>query len=73
MQMRHRPTQRPARSEQERQDEANRSTRSLAALALVLLLVVLGLLLFEWLTDESRLEDCLLAGRSNCSLLLPDR
>ena len=61
---------RPSSSDHDRQTEANRTTRSLAALAMVLFLVVVGLLLVERLTSKSHLEDCLLAGRSNCAALL---
>jgi hypothetical protein len=46
--------------------EADRQTASLAGLAVALLLVVLGLLLIRALHTEAKMEDCLLAGRSNC-------
>ena len=58
-----------------REDEgtaANRITASLAGLAFALVLVVSGLLLLRGLTEKSRVEDCLLAGRINCDrVLLP--
>ena len=51
---------------------ANRITASLAGLAFALVLVVGGLLLLRGLTEKSRVEDCLLAGRINCDrVLLP--
>lgn len=51
---------------------ANRITASLAGLAFALVLVVGGLLLLRGLTEKSRVEDCLLAGRMNCDrVLLP--
>lgn len=51
---------------------ANRVTASLAGLAFALLLVVGGLFLLRGLTEKSRVEDCLLAGRINCDrVLLP--
>ena len=46
---------------------ANRQTASLAALALVLLLVVVSLGLVRELRYKTTIEDCLLAGRTNCS------
>ena len=48
---------------------ANRQTASLAALALMLALVVVGLGLVRVLRHESRLEDCFLAGRSDCAVM----
>ncbi len=45
---------------------ADRQTMSLAGLAVALFLVVLGLFLVKTLRHETRVEDCLLAGRNNC-------
>ena len=59
--------------DQYRQAEANRATSSLAGLAVALLLVVLCLFLIGRLTSKSHLEDCLMAGRSNCEALLTGR
>ena len=53
--------------------EANRQTASLAGLALALFLVVLGLFLVQSLHDKARLEDCLLAGRRDCTIILSSR
>lgn len=53
------------------QDDHDRQTSSLAALAALLVLVVVGLLLVRTLDAERKVEDCLLAGRSNCDLVLP--
>ena len=52
---------------------ANRITASLAGLAFALVLVVGGLLLLRGLTEKSRVEDCLLAGRINCDGVLLQR
>ena len=49
---------------------ANRQTASLAGLALILLLVVLGLGLTHVLRHKAAVEDCLMAGRTNCAALL---
>ena len=55
---------------EDEQAEANRITASLAGLALALVLVVIGLFLVQNLTSKSRLEDCLLAGRSDCDAMM---
>jgi hypothetical protein len=60
----------PWTEEAERRHDAERQTSSLAALCFALALVVLGLFLVQSLHREARLEDCLLAGRSNCDRLL---
>jgi hypothetical protein len=50
----------------QRREEDDRFTRSLAGLATAFLLLVVGLWLTERLADLSKLDDCLLQGRSNC-------
>lgn len=52
----------------EEQAEADRQTVSLAGLAVTLLLLVVGLFLVHQLQAKSLMEDCLLAGRTNCPL-----
>jgi flagellar biogenesis protein FliO len=62
-----------ARSEEydlEEQKEANRQTASLAGLAAALFLVVVSLYVVHRLARETALEDCLLAGRTNCDLIV---
>jgi hypothetical protein len=51
-------------------EEADRRTASLAAIVVVLLLLIGGLLLTQTLRRKSQLEDCLMAGRRDCDLLL---
>jgi len=53
-----------------RDDDSDRQTRSLAGLAVVLALAVAALFLVQHLKRESRIEDCLMAGRSNCDALI---
>lgn len=54
-------------------DEQDRQTSALLGLALTLALVVAGLFLVQHLHKVSAIEDCLLAGRSNCDVLVsPD-
>jgi hypothetical protein len=56
--------------EQEQEEEANRQTVSLAGVAITLLLLVIGLFLVRELHAKAAIEDCLLAGRSNCDWLV---
>ena len=61
------------RSAEDEQAEANRVTASLAALAFTLVLLVAGLFLVRHLSEKSRVEDCLMAGRINCDAVLAPR
>ena len=51
---------------------ADRQTASLAGLAVALFLVVVGLFLVKALEHKSRLEDCLMSGRTNCQVFVAD-
>ncbi len=53
----------------EEQEAANRQTASLAGVAITLLLLVVGLFLVRELHAKAAIEDCLMAGRSNCDLV----
>ena len=53
-----------------RDEDPDRQTRSLAGLAIVLALAVAALFLVQHLRRESQIEDCLMAGRSNCDALI---
>jgi hypothetical protein len=53
----------------EEEGAADRQTASLAGLAVALLLVVIGLFLVRELHATAVVEDCLLAGRSNCPVM----
>jgi hypothetical protein len=53
--------------------DGERRTRGLMALALVLLLGLAASYLVRELRKEGAIEDCLLAGRTNCDALLDDR
>ena len=63
-------TQRLGLSRDDEQEAADRQTLSLAGLALVLFLVVVSLFVFRQLAAQAALEDCLLANRTNCDLLI---
>lgn len=50
--------------------DADRQTKALAGLALLLALAIFGFYLIVHLHKIGRIEDCLLAQRSNCDALL---
>jgi hypothetical protein len=54
----------------EREDASNRRTVALAGLAVTLALLVASFYLVMRLHKVSAIEDCLLAGRRNCDLLV---
>lgn len=58
---------------EEDQREADRQTASLGGLAIALFLVVIGLFLVRELHAMSVVEDCLMAGRTNCGATVPMR
>jgi hypothetical protein len=51
-------------------EAANRQTAGLVGIAVILLLLIVGLFLVHHLHTTSMVEDCLLAGRRDCDLLL---
>jgi hypothetical protein len=51
---------------------ADRQTASLAGVAITLLLLVVGLFLVRELHAKAMVEDCLMSGRTNCDVVLPD-
>ncbi len=55
---------------EDEQTGADRQTASLAGLAVALLLVVIGLFLVRVLHAECAIEDCMMAGRSNCDVMV---
>lgn len=57
-------------TEEENRAEADRQTASLAGLAVALALVVAGLFLIRALHSEALLEDCLLSGRTDCTVVI---
>lgn len=63
---------RPDQTDQQarREEDAARQTRSLAAIAVILLLMVAGLYLTKTLRRSTAIEDCMMAGRSNCDRLV---
>jgi hypothetical protein len=49
---------------------AERQTASLAAVVVILVLLVGGLFLVQQLRTAAQIEDCVLAGRTNCDTLV---
>jgi uncharacterized membrane protein len=54
----------------EEEKAADRQTASLGGVAITLLLLVLGLFLVRELHAKGMIEDCLMAGRTNCDQLV---
>ena len=53
---------------QERDDEADqRRSAALIGLIIILALAIAGVVLVKELRERSRLEDCLMSGRTNCA------
>lgn len=57
--------QEPEHSEDPKEPDPRRG--ALLALAVAVLLIVLGLILVKVLGDAGRLQDCVMAGRTNCA------
>ncbi len=58
---------------QDDQEAAARQTASLGGLALTLALVVIALFLTKQLHHKAAIEDCLMAGRTNCDVMVLPR
>jgi hypothetical protein len=56
--------------EEDEDEAADRQTASLAGVAITLVLLVIGLFLVHALHTEAMVEDCLMAGRTNCDILV---
>ena len=50
--------------------DADRQSASLAGLTVTLLIVVVCLFLLQELHKKAAIEDCLLAGRNNCDMVV---
>lgn len=53
--------------EKEREEDDRRFTTSLAGLAVALFLILIGLYVTDQLAKQSKLEDCMMAGRRDCT------
>jgi hypothetical protein len=63
-------TCRPADTLQDQQEAADRQTMSLAGLAVTLFIVVASLFVMRQLAIKTAVEDCLMASRTNCDVVL---
>jgi hypothetical protein len=61
------------RDEDDHHLDADRQTKALAGLAFLLALAIFGFYLVVHLQKIGKIEDCLLAQRSNCDALLSPR
>jgi len=61
----------PEQPEQPEQPE-NRNP-AIAGLAIAVVLLVVGLWLAHELTSASKMQDCLMSGRTNCNVIEPAR
>jgi hypothetical protein len=51
-------------------EAANRQTNGLVGIVVILLLLVGGLFLVQQLRHASLIQDCIMAGRSNCEVIV---
>jgi hypothetical protein len=62
------------RSYESDEEAERRRSSALMGLIVILGLAILGVMLLRALAEKSRLEDCLLAGRTNClPIIVPQR
>ncbi len=62
------------RPEEDEADAAQRRSAALIGLIIILVLAIAGVALVRALGSKSRLEDCLMSGRTNCAPIeLPAR
>jgi hypothetical protein len=55
----------------DRDDAPDDRRNALIGLGVALLLVVAGWLLVHWIRDTSRVQDCVMSGRTNCAPVDP--
>jgi hypothetical protein len=55
------------------EDGSGSRAPALAGLAVVTLLLVVGIWLARELTASSKLQDCVMSGRTNCNVIEPAR
>jgi len=59
------------RIEKDDRETDDRRTAALMGLVIVLALAIAGVVLVRDLGAESKLEDCLMSGRTNCNVIQP--
>jgi hypothetical protein len=55
------------------QDGSGSRTPAIAGLAIAVVLLVVGVWLAHELTAASKMQDCLMSGRTNCNVIEPAR
>jgi hypothetical protein len=55
------------------QDGSGSRTPAIAGLAIAIVLLVVGIWLAHELTAASKMQDCLMSGRTNCNVIEPAR
>jgi hypothetical protein len=61
-----------AKQEAEDDEYDRRITANLASVAIVLLLMLVVFFLIQRLGKVAEIQDCVMAGRTNCAPILPD-
>jgi hypothetical protein len=56
-----------------KQDGGGSRTPAIAGLAIAVVLLVVGLWLAHELSAASKMQDCLMSGRTNCNVIEPAR
>ena len=61
----------PKNGEPEDTDSQGSRTPAMAGLAIAVVLLVIGLWLAQQLRTASKMQDCLMSGRTNCNVIQP--
>ena len=62
---------RPEKDRSEETESQGNHTAAMAGLAIAVVLLVVGLWLARELTAASKMQDCLMSGRTNCNVIQP--
>jgi hypothetical protein len=62
----------PANVKPENAEAQGNRTPAIAGLVIALVLLVVGLWLARELTAASKMQDCLMSGRTNCNVIRPE-
>jgi hypothetical protein len=65
------PNTKPENIPPEATESQGNRTPAMAGLAVVVVLLVVGLWLARELTAASKMQDCLMSGRTNCNVIQP--
>jgi hypothetical protein len=61
----------PANNRPEDEESGENRTPAVAGLIIAIVLLVVGLWLARELTTASKMQDCLMSGRTNCNVIQP--